>query len=353
MTAWLRFIRSIQPSSKRQAMPLGKAHELTLIRERDGIWGEHHERLRVRIDDRRKAAGNVVGATHLDRLELHAHRTGRLLELLALEQGTANVQIPDHCHSGELGNSLPQQLEPLRAGLRRHPAHAGDVGPGPSQAGDESRPDRVRGGHHHDRDGLSLSLDGGDRGIGRGHDHVHARPHQLGRYLVDPVAAATSIPALHNDASSFHVPTLAEALCERLVELCGRGRRARKKNADARNFGRLLPSGTTRRQHAGDDRDEDDEGRAPHGQVSSAQSGVASMAPRSSPVVERPGAERPALTCEMPRSGFMPARSSGMLDVGRRGCRAVGGTSRLLSDGGAPCYGEPRPVKVLTRISVG
>lgn len=103
---------------------------------------------------------------------------------------------------------------------------------------------------------------------------VHARPHQLGRYLVDPVAAATSITPLHDDASSFHVPTLAEALCERLVELCGRGRRARKENADAGNFGRLLPSGTTGRQHAGDDRDEDDEGRARHSFVSSVRSGV-------------------------------------------------------------------------------
>ena len=60
-----------------------------------------------------------------------------------------------------------------------------------------------------------------------------------------------------------NVPTLAETLCERLVELCGRGQRARKGNADAGTCGRMLPSGTTGRQHAGDDRDEDDEGRAP------------------------------------------------------------------------------------------
>jgi hypothetical protein len=151
-------------------------------------------------------------------LELQTQRTGRLLRFLVLEQGAPDVRIPHDRHSGKFRDRLLQKLQPLRAEQRGHGAEPRDIPAGPRQAGDKACPDRIGARSHDDRNRPRLSLDGGDRVIRAGHDHVHLQAHQLGSGLGDPLGPAFAEPPFHDDVSSFHVPVLSQALPERLED---------------------------------------------------------------------------------------------------------------------------------------
>src|SRR4030095_12663614 len=67
------------------------------------IPGRQYQRLRALVRDGREGAIEVLGAGHLNGLELQAQRTCRLLHFLVVEQIAPDVGISEHRHAGERG----------------------------------------------------------------------------------------------------------------------------------------------------------------------------------------------------------------------------------------------------------
>jgi hypothetical protein len=76
--------------------------------------------------------------------------------------------------------AFAQELQPLDAELRGDAAEAGDIPAGARQARDEACGNRIGAVGHHDRNRLSLLLNGRNAWIGGRHNHVHLQAHQLG-----------------------------------------------------------------------------------------------------------------------------------------------------------------------------
>jgi hypothetical protein len=87
--------------------------------------------VRALAGQRGKRAREVVGPTHLHRVQRHSSRLGHCLGPLPLRDLVGQGRIPQDRHTRGLGHGLQEQFEASAAQLRRADTEAGEVAPGP------------------------------------------------------------------------------------------------------------------------------------------------------------------------------------------------------------------------------
>ena len=175
-------------------------------------------------------AGEIVGAARLDRGEREAQARRRVAHLFEDHRVGDVVGIPQQRDARRRRDDLLDELQPLRAEVRRNNGVAGDVAARMRKALHQSGPHRIADQDHDDRDGRCGGLGGAARRRAIGHDHVDRQTRQIGRRCRKPPGIAVGAAIFESDGLSFDIARLAQRLPERLPD------RPVVDDADARDF---------------------------------------------------------------------------------------------------------------------
>ena len=193
----------------RQPVLAGLIDDALPFREQEGVSG-HQQRIDALPAHRGERGAEILPALHLDELDLHPEGlSGGLVLAQAHRRGWA----AQHGHARDPRHCLLEELELLGADLGGELlAEAGDIAPGPSQAGDEPRLHGIGGVDHDDRDRRRRSL-GRERGrLGGRDDHVHLLPHEVGGHLGEALPVSLGPAVLDDDVLALDMPELFQAV---------------------------------------------------------------------------------------------------------------------------------------------
>src|SRR4029453_7917658 len=141
----------------------------------------------------------------------------RELKFFPTERGGPSLGIPEYGNTGELGNNLLEQLQPLSSQLRDDACQPCDVATGPRQALDEPSSNGVSRRRHNDRDGRGSLL--GSQGIRiKGcDDNVWLETDEIGGEIREALDSTLCITVLNPDVLALNPSEVGETLSECLV----------------------------------------------------------------------------------------------------------------------------------------
>jgi len=149
---------------------------------------------------------------HLQEVKLESKATGRRFCFADERRGRGMVSLDKNRHASDLGDDLPEQLQPLSGELVREQRDARDVAARPGEARHEPIPDGIGNSDHHDRDRLTQVPRRDDRLCARRRDHVDVRRQEFGREVRQPIFSAFG-PSPHKyDVLPLHVSKIGEPL---------------------------------------------------------------------------------------------------------------------------------------------
>jgi hypothetical protein len=202
----------------------------------------------VLFGHRRECAVELVGASGLQELKLHAQRRGGALRVFYHERMGGIGRVRKERDAADLGNGLFEQLEPFASYFRADAVgQPRDVPARVRQACDESGPNRIANCHYDDGDRPGGVL--GCRHSFHRHrqDDVHLEPDQFGREVGQPVEPSLRISIFDDNILTLNPPKLAQPLPERLPDIWGGGGRAAREITDSGDLARQLRLGGERR----------------------------------------------------------------------------------------------------------
>ena len=163
----------------------------------------------------REGAREIIqGAPELKRLDAETERACGVARGLELVRRRG---VPEDSHASHLRQGLSEQFYSLPRQLDLLQEHAGDVAPGPGEAGNIPKRDRiVVDCHDDDRPGARHLPRGTCRGLRSSRDEqVDVEANQLGSHAGQEIEISYGGSEFDGDAPAVDVPELAEPLLER------------------------------------------------------------------------------------------------------------------------------------------
>jgi hypothetical protein len=187
-----------------------------LLRARIGAKhdvGIHEQGVRMLLRDHRELREQLFGGAHVGHLQSDTQaRRGLLAELQRVRRSFRVLKKHD---PRDLGNRLLEELEALRAELRGHAGHTGQISTGPSEARDVlewiARIDD-------ERCGLDRCRDDARRPRAHGEQHVDRSLHELGGQPGQAVVSAIGESLLQDEVLSLDVALFRQA-CPEDIEM--------------------------------------------------------------------------------------------------------------------------------------
>ena len=201
-----------------QALLGGEIHHAFAVMQEYAV-GQDEERLRLLFEDRGECAVEVFRCAHVRGCSL-IPKPGPRRAPARMDDSMKRIgRIEEKGDVREVGNDLPEQLQPFAFEVRRDRAQSGDIAAGPRQARHDAGADRIADRDHDHRDRRRRLLDGEGGGRARGHDHIHFRGEQFGDERGKALVFSFRPAILDDDVAALLVAELAQPVAERPDEI--------------------------------------------------------------------------------------------------------------------------------------
>jgi hypothetical protein len=165
-----------------------------------------------------ECAIEIVGAAHLQGLNLYPQCPARSVRLFEDNRGIWIGRIPKHGHADEPRQQLLEQFQSLATKVWGHEAHTRDVATGPRETGDESAAYRVAGGPHDDWNGRGRPLGRQRRERSDSDNQIDVKADQLFCQHGQPFEPIVRVARLEGDVFPFDPSQLRQGIEKSLFE---------------------------------------------------------------------------------------------------------------------------------------